>query len=256
MAKKALLISCEEMMIVLRRNVYAREHQHHALQLTFGIDNPFRASVNQKEKQYTAILIAADTSHLVHGQSGWVVTCLINPESAIARAINQYLGQRTHIAIEQNLSIVHKGLFNRLIAGENHCAGIKDFVAAIPGIINYSPQESALDERIKDALAIIDTVEDKKIPASDLADDIALSESRFRHLFKDEIGIPLRRYLLWQRLINALEIICEGKDFTRAAHEASFTDSAHLSRTFQQMFGIAPSALFTPVQHFRFISCS
>ena len=37
--------------------------------------------------------------------------------------------------------------------------------------------------------------------------------------------------------------IGQGETMTDAAHVADFADAAHLTRTFNQMFGIAPSAL-------------
>jgi AraC-like DNA-binding protein len=70
-----------------------------------------------------------------------------------------------------------------------------------------------------------------------------LSPSRFAHLFKQQLGLPFRRYLLWRKLTRAmLEIGREGK-VTAAAHAADFADAAHLTRTFVQMFGIPPSVM-------------
>jgi AraC-like DNA-binding protein len=37
----------------------------------------------------------------------------------------------------------------------------------------------------------------------------------------------------------------EGKTLTEAAYGAGFSDSAHFSRVFKAMFGIAPSLLFS-----------
>lgn len=37
--------------------------------------------------------------------------------------------------------------------------------------------------------------------------------------------------------------IGEGRTLTAAAHQAGFSDSAHLTRTFYQMFGIPPSLM-------------
>jgi AraC-like DNA-binding protein len=62
-------------------------------------------------------------------------------------------------------------------------------------------------------------------------------------LFVEQTGLPFRTYLLWLRLSRALEGAAAGAPLTQAAHEAGFADSAHFSRTFKRMFGIAPTAL-------------
>jgi AraC-like DNA-binding protein len=38
-------------------------------------------------------------------------------------------------------------------------------------------------------------------------------------------------------------LVSRGATLSRAAHDAGFSDAAHLTRTFYQMFGIAPSAM-------------
>jgi AraC-like DNA-binding protein len=115
--------------------------------------------------------------------------------------------------------------------------------------------QHTIDPRIAEALAIIGRAAEK-IPAQELSKGVFLSSDRFGHLFKDVVGVPLRRYLLWRRLLAALEYIAAGNTFTFAAHEASFTDSAHLSRTFRQMFGLSLSAMFARRDQFRFVFCT
>lgn len=83
----------------------------------------------------------------------------------------------------------------------------------------------------------------RHIPIRALADRVALSPSRLGELFRRDIGIPLRRYLLWLRLIEAVEALAGGLTLTEAAHRAGFADSAHFTRTFNRMFGMPPSAL-------------
>jgi AraC family transcriptional regulator len=42
---------------------------------------------------------------------------------------------------------------------------------------------------------------------------------------------------------------------TTAAHEAGFADSAHLSRTFRDTFGLAPSRIFKRSQFIQVFFC-
>jgi AraC-like DNA-binding protein len=97
---------------------------------------------------------------------------------------------------------------------------------------------------------------DRKAPIRVIADEIGLSESRFIHLFKEQVGIPFRRYLLWLRLVEAIELVLDGVSLTTAAHTAGFADSAHLSRTFRRMFGITPSYILKNSQFIQVISCT
>jgi AraC-like DNA-binding protein len=64
------------------------------------------------------------------------------------------------------------------------------------------------------------------------------------HLFRAGTGLPLRRYALLLRLRAALAVALRGATLTEAAHAAGFSDSAHLSRTFREHFGLPPRFLF------------
>jgi AraC-like DNA-binding protein len=70
-----------------------------------------------------------------------------------------------------------------------------------------------------------------------------LSPERFRHLFVEQTGMRFRPYVLWLRLERALEAYAAGASLTDAAQAGGFADSAHLSRTFRRMFGVAPASL-------------
>ena len=71
----------------------------------------------------------------------------------------------------------------------------------------------------------------------------SLSPSRFAHLFKQQVGLPFRRYLLWRKLSRAMLAIGRERTITAAAYAADFADTAHLTRTFYQMFGLPPSVM-------------
>jgi AraC family transcriptional regulator len=100
------------------------------------------------------------------------------------------------------------------------------------------------DARIAQALAHLREAPEKYDSLEALAERVHLSPSRFAHLFKDEIGVPVRRYLLWLKMRKALEVAIAGHSLTNAALSAGFSDSAHLSRTVRSMMGIAPEFLF------------
>lgn len=78
-----------------------------------------------------------------------------------------------------------------------------------------------------------------------------LSQSRLRHLFVEETQVPFRRHRVWRRLETAMTLALTGLSLTASAHEAGFSDSAHLSRAFREMFGLSPSHVLAAITDFH-----
>lgn len=97
------------------------------------------------------------------------------------------------------------------------------------------------DERILRAVEYIDTHLDGDLTLNALASQVFLSPSRFRHLFVEQVGVGLRPFVLWRRLMRSWELAMEGVSLSAAAHRAGFADSSHLARTSRRMIGTAPS---------------
>lgn len=69
-----------------------------------------------------------------------------------------------------------------------------------------------------------------------------LSPAHLQALFVRDVGVPIRTFLLWRRLLIAIAS-CVRLDNTSAAHRAGFADLAHLSRTCRRMLGYSPTLL-------------
>ncbi|WP_418163411.1 hypothetical protein [Rhodococcus opacus] len=68
------------------------------------------------------------------------------------------------------------------------------------------------------ALELLPTlVADGPVTTTTLADRVGLSTSRLTHLFSEQVGLPLRRYVLWTRLMIAVTEVGAGRDLTTAA---------------------------------------
>lgn len=70
--------------------------------------------------------------------------------------------------------------------------------------------------------------------------NVEISEAHLQALFARDVGVPMRTYRLWQRLMHAVVSLRE-LDATRAAHAAGFADLAHFSRTCRRMLGYSPT---------------
>ena len=107
-----------------------------------------------------------------------------------------------------------------------------------------SKSVTAMDPRIEKAMSMIRLTPDSDLNQAQFATALGLSQSRFRHLFREQSDIPFRRYRLWRRIISAMETLQNKSNITQAAMAAGFSDSAHFNRCFRQAFGLNPSRLF------------
>lgn len=102
------------------------------------------------------------------------------------------------------------------------------------------------DKRIYDCIQVIENenLQYKELMTA-LSSRIFLSESRISHLFKENVGISIKKYLVWNRIKQALDILLnEETNLKEASFEASFTDQAHLSNSFKNFLGLSPVKVF------------
>src|SRR5215831_2952151 len=96
------------------------------------------------------------------------------------------------------------------------------------------------DKRIRCALEILQ--QDPKAPLGSIALRVNLSASRFRHVFKKEVGFSATLYRRMNRLKQA-RILLEGS-FLRvkevAAH-VGINDLSHFVRDYKALYGQTPS---------------
>lgn len=103
-------------------------------------------------------------------------------------------------------------------------------------------EELPLDERVAECIRYVNSLKAKRVSAAELAKRVDLSLSRFLYLFKREMKVTLRGYLMWRRCVEGGVLVAKGVSITEAAHNAGFTDSAHFSRVFKKLFGITLSS--------------
>lgn len=111
-------------------------------------------------------------------------------------------------------------------------------------LTDATPLDSYADARVTTALTFLRESPQHYGSLEALAEMVHLSPSRFAHVFKSAVGVPVRRYVLWMKLRRALDLAIAGNSLTTAALSAGFADSAHLSRTVRAMMGVAPEFLF------------
>lgn len=74
------------------------------------------------------------------------------------------------------------------------------------------------------------------------AKSVCLSSSRLSHLFRKQIGIPLKSYLLFHQLEKAFEALLNGTNVSGAAMLAGFDSPSHFAATVKKWMGISAHA--------------
>ncbi|MBW3501399.1 MULTISPECIES: AraC family transcriptional regulator [Janthinobacterium] len=109
---------------------------------------------------------------------------------------------------------------------------------SLAAALQAQPRERLPDPRLLRALDKVDALLSGKVSAAEVAEAAHLSLSQLERLFSAQLGLPVRRLVLWRRLRLAIRFILLGSTLTQAAHGAGFADAAHFSRTMRSLFGV------------------
>jgi len=222
-------------------------HAHHAVQIAL----PFPGGHVQFQgpsgnwTRYAAAFVAADQPHAFEARAQLVAQIFVEPESQEGRQLQRRYGNKGIVALTR--AMVERqieGLATAYGKRASDAALIALARAAVATLYGAIPEPTKLpDARIARAVELIRGRLGDAIPLGAMAAAVHLSPDRFRHLFMKETGVGFRAYLLWQRLECSLIAYVAGETLTEAAHTGGFADSAHFSRTFRRMFGIAPASV-------------
>ncbi|MBX3623100.1 MAG: helix-turn-helix transcriptional regulator [Rhizobacter sp.] len=219
--------------------------------------------VSPETERYTATLMFATSEHDVpievagrreavaiavlkpfvpktlHADAQSFVSVAINPAHPKYRAFTR-LADPGYIAMPRTLFPALRPQLDRLRTLQAGIADARQFYNdCIDAVTGLMPPLRPMDPRIERTMALLRA--DHRQPLEALADQVCLSYYRLSHLFSHEMGISLRQYVLSLKIHAACRCIGMGLSLTATAHEAGFTDSAHLSRVWAKAFGGPPS---------------
>ena len=109
---------------------------------------------------------------------------------------------------------------------------------------NVEAPNSKMLLRISTAIDFMENNFEQKISVSKLAKITFMSESSFRHTFKNITGLSPIDFLIRLRIGKATEIMTEtpGINVTETAMKTGFDDSSYFAKKFKKIIGISPMA--------------
>ncbi|MCB1307077.1 MAG: AraC family transcriptional regulator [Leptospiraceae bacterium] len=235
-----------------------RLHAHNAIQIVFAPKETVRLQVESESVQTGGAILLSGVKHRLEAADEHTVLILIDAEHNLADHLQAHFRATTQpkAAVARNTLAISPGIINELYTrhawdAESNTSKLNDCQSAyklitdlVRAICSTDHSRKSRDARIIGLMRRLSDEAPDPVKAFDLAHELGLSESRFLHLFKQSAGIPLRRFMLWQRLLRAVHCVLQGESLTFAAHSAGFADQAHFTRTFVDMFGLAPSEIF------------
>lgn len=203
------------------------------LVLTLAGRGRLRGRVRERWTDFTAALIAPDVPHEVDARGTTVIIAFVDPETEVGAGLRRRL--EGPLAVLQETEV--EGWRRELGALPLRPFAVERWwrtrVAAERAPRRIHPRVRRVLRWLR---ANIGSIEENR-SLERLAALAGLSPSRFMHVFTGSLGVALRPYLLWLRLQHAAGRLLAGASATEAAHEAGFSDAAHLSRTFRRTLG-------------------
>lgn len=175
-----------------------QRHHHHGLQITVGLEHPFRMETTEAAWHEARLMLTApDVPHTLRGPDDYQVVCQIMPETEAGRAFQAtYFDDRAHhaLALEPLEPLLPR--LQALRQAKRNPDAVRALVQEVTqellGGEYRLGYDEALDGRVQEALRMIHQMPEKTASLDDVAASVHLSPSRFRHLFKAETGVTFR----------------------------------------------------------------
>lgn len=252
-------------------------HYHHCIELGICLSGSGETHIEnrvyrfqQGDMQY----ISPNTPHLSTADMGerceWI-WIFIDPQKMLLNS-NFINFNELQNASDQGYSGVfshyeHPRLFNRINdllerPNEDDYSKLDTFLTIGQILIesarigNKDKKQSKLpiSKQIKPALVYIreNYTNPQLMSAEMIASHCGLSISRFRTLFKQDIGMTLPQYINQTKLSAAVHLL-ENTNIaiSQIAEESGFYETAYFNRVFRKMYGMTPKEIRKKLQHLR-----
>lgn len=207
-------------------------HRHPAIEVLFDASGSMQFSNGHTFQDHVSMLVIdANVLHQVVAPHSNVQVFMIEHRAMHVKQVLSSLG-----------FTLREGVFVSYRDDHPSQAHFHDLKVALGGIESMT----AYDERVQKVLHYLQHHEvSYEGMLSELTDLVHLSASRLSHLFKENMGISLKKYLLWCKLRNTIaEHLDQEEDLFASLIKSGFYDQPHFSRAFKTMLGVNPTKAY------------
>lgn len=221
-------------------------HSHYVLQVAVALAEPFFVTEDHGRTHLArGVVIPSGKRHCVRSPApgpAETMMLFVEPNSEMGRLLQAHypLSQGEIVQIDEVRVTALKARLETAAPGGGEPL-VREMLSALT---DGAWRHRGIDRRVAFALDYIEHHLADTDSLEHVAQRLTVSPRYLRKLFEQEIGLSPQRYRQWCKLRSALGGVLQGASFTDAAANAGFTDSAHFSRTFRDMFGAPPSSIF------------
>ena len=235
------------------KSVYAGKeiHPFHEIVFVIGGETEF---ISEKHKQkispHTAIVIPKNTFHqFVHPNEDEYLRCVFvfDKVSGLEKLVEKKTKEILLLKNDEltDLFLSYKNLALLSEEKEEKDGILKAFFTLVLARIKKDGSHAQAVETLHPittgAISFISDNLAEPITIAEVARKLHVSPSYLSHVFKQDMHVPLYKYILEKKLFFAHEKILNATNATVAAMECGFGDYSGFYRQYKKLFGVPPS---------------
>lgn len=225
---------------IITDQIEAVPHKHWAMQLFLSIEKNLEIGVEDNEISCRCIVVNRNILHSFSTGNSVYFTMIIEPTSNLAIQLEERMGgMKYYIFDNQDVEYIQNLLFCLIDSDE-----LREYIKIMIQLykfLNLKEQSKIYDDRIKDLLYEIERCNCDTHSIASFVDKVALSPSRLSHLFKEQMGMPLKSYIQFHQMKTAFLALLCGKNITEAAMLSGFDSPSHFATVTKKMMGMPAS---------------
>ncbi|MEL6558534.1 MAG: AraC family transcriptional regulator [Bacteroidota bacterium] len=211
--------------------VHTELHSHPAVELIFAEHGVFSVITEfETQNDLSFSVVMSNQKHALVAEDCLLKVLMIEHQDQLV----------SNLLADHQISPVDGFVFSR----QN--AKLRLLLSDLSGQIMRKNPHPVYDDRV---IRILDYIRNNEVSYDDmmaiLPEVVHLSESRLSHLFKQEIGLSLKKYLIWDKLKKTIKNhLDEEEGLMESLIKSGFYDQPHFIRAFKTMMGISPAKVY------------
>ena len=207
-------------------------HSHTAAQIIISVGSELEVEINGVRMLCQGIAIPSNMVHQIHTHGNATLVFLYDSSTDVAKQVKD-IQVISAIACERIITA-----YNVFQRSETSYEYKRLNTCLLEHLNVIEKQSDVMDERINEAMQYIRINLSGKLLCQEVADAVCLSQSRFSHLFRAQVGMTFASYVIYQRILHVYAAIFAGKSITEATIEAGFSSSSHFADVHRRVFGL------------------